>query len=195
MARKSNFALSRLKNFAGGAKQLIEHISPCKPCKKAQIEDKVKIFSVPRQGHINPNQRPSTPISLMDEIVASTPSIDDVFTCGPQSLPRNAPQFAFFQFQLPDIGLPHNKDGNLLVDDTDNISCQSGSDQSDNLEDDDCSVNLTAPGNSGPRDGHLCKAPTVEAADKALDNLHVFLCGPSKGQGGGYKPPLLDPFM
>ncbi|KAF8055690.1 hypothetical protein FPV67DRAFT_1679826 [Lyophyllum atratum] len=44
------------------------------------------------------------------------------------------------------------------------------------------------------REGKLCEAPTFQAS-LALKDLNEKLRGPSKGKGGGYRAPDLDPFV
>lgn len=92
---------------------------------------------------------------------------------------------------------PSISDG--LTSDEEEVSSELGAD-SERVESRPCDqatdANASASdASTGIRPGKLREAPSEHFAALALKDLKLVLRGPSKGKGGGYKHPVLDPFV
>ena len=117
--------------------------------------------------------------------------------------PTEAPQTFYSEFSLPPVRFPK-----ATVEDCDEDDCDSilgaGHDDISSIHSitsdktdisSDHSVHHNRPSNGDIPNGQMRMVPSMLMAKQALADMTILLRGKSKGKGGGYHAPKLDPFV
>lgn len=186
--------LARLNNFKSTAKRVLELLSPQKKSKRQRIEEQDPDNVISDQA--SEATQLDDDFSLAENM--SYTGVFDSFSCSEP--PTRPPSSEFLEFTLPPVLL----DDNSSEECTPSIlgtqhhtpplslgalgsSCPIRSDDSLNEPPNDHDDEI--------RDGKLREAPPLVVAAEALKDIQECLRGKSKGKGGGYRAPKIDPFV
>ena len=194
--------LNRLSNFAKGAKHLLEHLSLWKTHKQLKIDASDALGKEAMSfTSLFSHEKSSIYSRLSWQTILQSDPNEDIFSSPPNGSsnihfflpqtalkePTEAPQAFYSEFSLPPIWFPKATVEDYNKDDCDSVT----SDRTDILS--DHSKTRSADGNIP--NGKMQMVPSMLMAEQALIDVNTFLCGKTKGKGGGFHAPKLDPFI
>ena len=115
--------------------------------------------------------------------------------------PTEASLTFYSEFSLPPVQFPKATMEDCNEDDCDSILGTSPDDISSmhSITSDKTGISsdhsVHMPSNSDIPNGQIQMVPSMLMAQQALLDVNIFLCSKSKGKGGGYHAPKLDPFI